>query len=620
LDDVEPVDEGSATACTELATETCVTPGNPLIGACRAGSRTCSGGVWGPCSDVKPAETDGCNGIDDNCNGIVDEDCPESCVVVCNNCGADGAASDTYSTIEEAIAAAGQADGGIRTRICVAGGTSCDDQATYSMSGALTMSDGLVVQGNYAVTADGPKYCKSTNSPNTTIAFTGQDQGVVFDQSIATRSELSGFVIHRASDASIGSAASGIAGVLVSGAKNVSLSRIFMTDRPTGTITYGVKITAGGQATIVGSAIASGEGRTAYGVYVSGGSVELRNNCDRFSGGNCATTCDGAGLLGIFGRATDSLVAGETSAVYVGNGGGSNSNIVANTLCGGYSSLGDGTRVAALRCDGSGCASIAGNTISGGNDQESIGIAIAGASPLVESNRIEGGCGTRATTGLFFDGASGIVRNNRIYGGRVAVGLCVGGAIGTGPATQKLLYGMHLRSTAGAPSNPAVHSNDIEPLGPSADSALACQSAGVLVERPSSSGSSGGGTLRNNVISAGTCAQRFAIRQTGDGGLTAIENNNLYGPSAPAAGAAVLYRQGNTSITSIDGLDSIPGTKGNVSADPGYASYPSDLHLTVDSSACIDTGTAVDAPETDADGALRPQGAGYDIGAYELAR
>jgi hypothetical protein len=42
----------------------------------------------------------------------------------------------------------------------------------------------------------------------------------------------------------------------------------------------------------------------------------------------------------------------------------------------------------------------------------------------------------------------------------------------------------------------------------------------------------------------------------------------------------------------------------------------SDLHLSSLSPA-IDSGTSVDAPPEDFDGRARPQGAGYDIGAYE---
>ena len=68
-----------------------------------------------------------------------------------------------------------------------------------------------------------------------------------------------------------------------------------------------------------------------------------------------------------------------------------------------------------------------------------------------------------------------------------------------------------------------------------------------------------------------------------------------------------------------------PGT-GNINADPLFVdpdgpdyipgNQDDDLHLK-SGSPCIDTGTATGAPDTDLEGNIRPQGAGYDMGAYE---
>ncbi len=58
--------------------------------------------------------------------------------------------------------------------------------------------------------------------------------------------------------------------------------------------------------------------------------------------------------------------------------------------------------------------------------------------------------------------------------------------------------------------------------------------------------------------------------------------------------------------------------EGNIEADPLFAdAVNGDLRLQA-GSPCIDTGTGVGAPETDLLGVLRPQGAGYDMGAYEF--
>src|SRR5207245_915717 len=68
------VDEGLTRAC------------GTSVGVCSPGTETCSGGSWGSCvGSVGPTTTNPneaaaglCNGLDDNCNGMVDEGC--SCV------------------------------------------------------------------------------------------------------------------------------------------------------------------------------------------------------------------------------------------------------------------------------------------------------------------------------------------------------------------------------------------------------------------------------------------------------------------------------------------------------------------------------------------------------------
>ena len=60
-----------------------------------------------------------------------------------------------------------------------------------------------------------------------------------------------------------------------------------------------------------------------------------------------------------------------------------------------------------------------------------------------------------------------------------------------------------------------------------------------------------------------------------------------------------------------------PSGTGNISADPKFVDAANgDYHLQSTSS-CIDAGIATDAPGTDYEGTVRPQGAAYDIGAYE---
>jgi len=69
------IDEGldclALPACTEGETRLC----GSNIGECSSGVRTCSDGVWGECvGDAEPQE-EICDGLDNNCNGEVDDSC-----------------------------------------------------------------------------------------------------------------------------------------------------------------------------------------------------------------------------------------------------------------------------------------------------------------------------------------------------------------------------------------------------------------------------------------------------------------------------------------------------------------------------------------------------------------
>jgi hypothetical protein len=219
----------------------------------------------------------------------------------------------------------------------------------------------------------------------------------------------------------------------------------------------------------------------------------------------------------------------------------------------------------------------------------------------MDSNRIEGGCGSRTITGVWLAGSSARLQNNRVFGGQCP------------EAEAAVFCGLHLVAS-GAGNGPDVHSNDIDPLGLAAD----CQSIGVLVEPAAGAGSTTTGVLRNNIISAGVCSRRFAISEAAGASLKSLQNNDLYGPTGePSAASLVLYRHGNQDAATAAQVNAVALASGNISADPRYVSYPNDLHLT-EQSPCIDQGGSDGAPASDADGHARPAGAGYDVGAYEL--
>jgi len=67
-----------------------------------------------------------------------------------------------------------------------------------------------------------------------------------------------------------------------------------------------------------------------------------------------------------------------------------------------------------------------------------------------------------------------------------------------------------------------------------------------------------------------------------------------------------------------NGFDMLSGT-GNIEADPLFANASNgDYHIPKESP-CVDTATATDAPDTDFEGTIRPQGNAYDMGAYEYS-
>ena len=600
----------AAPACVEGDSRSCSSPSNPLLGACRAGTQTCTGGVWGDCTgEIPPAAAELCNGLDDNCNGMTDEGCVEDCVVVApdgDDTTADGSAAKPFATIAAALSLANAQDGGAPKRVCVAGGASCSDSNTYPMDGPLVMASGGRVQGNYALTDTGLVYCPDSQPPTTGMRFAASEQGVVFDHSVNSATELSGFVIERYSSTNGGPAAGPISAVSINGGVGVTLSGIFVTDTPSGDTTYGVDVESGGQATIFGSAITGGKGRTAaIGVYVNGGSVNLRNNCDVDAQGFCTSLCgSGGSVLGIRGRTGAAVANGATdsSAVYVTKVSPAKTSIVANNLCGGAGNAADaakGANLATLRCESGACAKIAANSISGGTGRQTIAINLLGGLSLLDGNLIVGGCGLDASTGVVVDDAPVRLQNNRILGGQ-----CTGNSSAT-------FFGVHiLLGTSVGEAD--LNSNDIDPTGTAGD----CQSTGVAIERTSGEGVPSG-ILRNNIISAGSCRKRVAVAELSDTQARVVDNNDLYpGPTSTTTDTSVLYHRGSTDAVTAFQVNVLARVAKNISADPRFVSYPTDLHLS-STSPCIDRGTDEGAPATDGDGNPRPAGGGFDMGAFE---
>ena len=168
-----------------------------------------------------------------------------------------------------------------------------------------------------------------------------------------------------------------------------------------------------------------------------------------------------------------------------------------------------------------------------------------------------------------------------------------------------------------------------------------CSCAGVTDPTFSEAGGSIIWDLTNNTLtanSAGTAGGAGGIRMSsgsiyGNGGSSSLNlkndiawgNTDSYGNQQVVVSVDGKSGTSNAKISySTVGLIQTIG-EGQCSTDhvinqnPGFKNAAGgDYHLT-ESSPCIDTGTSAGAPTADIEGVPRPQGNGYDMGAYEYA-
>ena len=121
-------------------------------------------------------------------------------------------------------------------------------------------------------------------------------------------------------------------------------------------------------------------------------------------------------------------------------------------------------------------------------------------------------------------------------------------------------------------------------------------------------------TFSGNIL-AGTTTGGGAIYSQKTGGTFTIKNSILWGDSTnKEIGGSTGYLAPTVSYSDID-QDGYGGSNGNIRQEPLFFAVDN-YHLQA-TSPCVDAGTGDGAPANDLEGTARPQGIGYDLGAYE---
>ena len=156
----------------------------------------CTNGRPTLCVPVADAGTELCDGLDNDCNGAIDEvgcNCIHVAPSGSNTNPGTGAAP--LRTLTAAIALAAS-DAGLPRIICAAGGASCT--ANFDYAEAVTMKDGVSVYGRYQQVAitDGGSWPRCAQR---TPRISAQNaKGVLFDSTVTSPTVLDGFDVRAA--------------------------------------------------------------------------------------------------------------------------------------------------------------------------------------------------------------------------------------------------------------------------------------------------------------------------------------------------------------------------------------------------------------------------------------
>jgi len=239
------------------------------VGQCEKTVSACAGGAVNVCVPNAPdSGPDGCDGVDNDCDGAVDEDCAKCLHVAPDGDDAAATAANGATSFRSVQAAIDFADShrSVATRVCVAAGAACGASATFNgPSGSdLTMRSGIDVLGGYESTA----FTRCTTSTTHFAPQTGL--GVLFPANVADPTVLDGFTLDRFS-------ADVSAAVTVDGAKKVTLSNLVITGGLVATSAYGVNVIDGGEALVFADRIDPGAANTSVPFPANGEIIGVRS-------------------------------------------------------------------------------------------------------------------------------------------------------------------------------------------------------------------------------------------------------------------------------------------------------------------------------------------------------
>jgi hypothetical protein len=525
------------------------------LGACAQTVAACANGALGVCKAGVPA-VEACDGKDNDCNGVADESCDGFCVHVAPG-GDDqfgtGTALRPFKTIQVAIDfAAGAA---MRPKnVCVAGGNTCFDTSTYQApDGApITMANGVSVYGNYEATGWSRCGLGVAGLPDLTVTIAPRSAtGVTFPATVTTPTTLDGVHIARFGGNGGGNGvAVAVAGITVSGAKQVQISNVLIDDAQSPATTYGVNLVNGAEALITRSAIFGGAGSTtSIGVRSVGSKPTIRENCAVIdpATGHCTAICSPTSL-GIHGRSPQQGGGGP------GPGGGGDN--------------GAGTDAVAIDLVDSPGAVVERNAVCGTLGANGIGVRIGGtaAGTVVRANAITADAGSTLALGVSLlacaDAAPWIVDNELIVGDATgaamrAAGVNVAGAchpvidgntkIATGTnGSPTSAFGVYCGVDANVPSRCVVTANKLIQGAPTArpaeSYAVACDAAACArISMNTLLGGNGGSVVglslretgafvdRNTIT--GGCGTKITTALLAEDASSRVENNVVHGAS-----------------------------------------------------------------------------------------